>query len=260
MHNLACAVHFNGKTINVPQPIYDAFFTTLAECKKRNVPDSRWFPEIIRTDDPPPTFHEDTLIRYGEREHLDALVTGVISFGPAESYIGAKLESQKDDETRRHHRRPNQVITIGGVQYPASEIKISYDIAETNAAPIPYHILCTSSEESLKLNRAFNAEGFVKIRRPREFLELARVALKQVSPTADLAMENVRYYDDLSERPDRMLDELIRSKTIEYSYQWETRFSVLNGPTPGKRFGIKIEPTDGLFELVPIPKTAVPDR
>ena len=163
MHNLACAVHFNGNRINVPQPIYDAFFTTLAECKKRNVPDSLWFPEIIRLDDPMPIFHKDTLIRYAERIWLDTLMEGIISFGPAESYIGANLESQKDDETRRHHRRPNQVTTIAGVQYSASEINIGYDIAKMDGTPIPYHIFCTSSEESWKMNRAFHADGFVKI-------------------------------------------------------------------------------------------------
>ncbi len=176
-------------------------------------------------------------------------MSGVVSFGPSGLYRDAVNSSQQDDETRRRHRYPNQTVVIGGVSYPASSIVLHGEIAEMDGAPIPYHLFCTSCEESAKLCRLFDGDGYVRIRDYKEFFDLVDSELRRTCPRADIFCYSVRYYDDRGVPPPRQLDEMIMHKTIEYKYQREVRFAVLDGPSLGARFDLQIEVPDGLFEL-----------
>ncbi|MDR3402619.1 MAG: hypothetical protein P4L99_08980 [Chthoniobacter sp.] len=140
-------------------------------------------------------------------------------------------------------------MAIEDVHYPASEIMLYKEIADDDGKPIHYHLFCASREESLKLSRCFHADGFVKIRGKDEFFGLVSSELKRKYPASEFFAGDVRYYDDREHPCLKQLDEMILHKTVEFMYQRETRFVILNGPQPGERFEVEIEPPEGLFEL-----------
>ena len=249
MYDLALNLYYDDQTLILPADVVEFFKETSDECKKRSLDDALVVPEYSRRGDHRPVVHATTLIRYGKRPHLEDLMRGVVSFGPSILYRDAPIQSQKDDETRRRCRFPNRVLTIGGVQYPASNIILHTEIAEIDGTPIHYHLFCAAREESRKLCRAFHADGFIRIRDYKEFFALLDAELKRICPKADIFGGSVRYYDDRADGPPRQLDQLILHKTIEYIYQRELRFAVLDGPAPGERCKIRIQPPEGLFEL-----------
>lgn len=249
MYDLALNLYYDDQTLTLPADVAEVFKETSDECKRRNLYQAFVVPEYSQKGDHPPVVHATALIRYGERSHLEALKQGIVSFGPSTLYRDAPIQFQRDNETKRRFRLPNQVLTIGGIQYPASKLILHREIAEIDGAPIHYHLFCTSREESRKLCRARHADGFVRIRDYKEFFALLDAELRRTYPKADIFGGSVRYYDDRTDCPPRQLDEIILHKTIDYKYQRELRFAVLDGPAPEERFEIQIQPPEGLFEL-----------
>lgn len=249
MYDLALNLYYDNQVLTLPADVAELFVETPNELKVRKLEQALVAPEFTRIGDCPPVVHAPAIIRYGKRPHLEALMRGMVSFGPSSLYRDAPIHSQRDDEMRRRFRLPNQTLTIGGAEYPASQLILDRGISGIDGKPIYYHLFCAAREESRKLCRAFHADGFVKIRDCKEFFDMVAAALHRGSPEAEIFGGSVRYYDDRSELPSRRLDEMILHKSIEYIYQREVRLAVLNGPAPRERFEVQIQPPDGLFEL-----------
>jgi hypothetical protein len=249
MYGLALNLYYDDQILKLPAAVAELFKEASDECKTRKLDHAFVVPEYTRIGDHAPVIHSSALIRYGKRSHLEDLMRGVVSFGPSTLYRDAPIYSQKDDEMKRRFRLPDQVLTIDGVHYPVSDLILHNHIAKMDGTPIQYHLFCAAREESRKLCRAFQADGFVRIRDYREFFDLVDAELQRTCPKADLFGGSVRYYDDKAEQPPRRLEQLTLYKTIEYQYQREMRFVVLDGLAPGERFEIRIQPPEGLFEL-----------
>jgi hypothetical protein len=174
---------------------------------------------------------------------------GNISFGPSHVYKDALIEAQQDDEMQRRFLYPNQLVTTGGVDYPASNIVLHSHIAEEDGTPIHYHLFCAAYEESEKLCRAFHADGFVRIRDYKQFFMLLEAQLKRNFPQAAALRGGVRYYDDREGHNSKTLKDIIFCKTIDYIYEREYRIAVLNAPKPSERFEIQMTVPKGLLEL-----------
>jgi hypothetical protein len=174
---------------------------------------------------------------------------GVVSFGPAHKYKDALIEAQRDDEMRRRFLYPNQIVTIGAVNYPASNIVLHSHIAEKDGTPIHYHLFCTAYEESQKLCRAFHADGFVRIRDYKQFFSLLEAEVDRSIPEAAVMGGEVRYYDERAGHDSKTLEDIIFCKTLEYIYEREYRIAVLNAPQATERFEIAVSFPSGLLEL-----------
>jgi len=249
MTGLAINLYYDEARLMLPADVGDLFRETLDECKRRGLDQVQVVPACIHQDDSPPKIHNGQLIRYDKRDRLERLIQGIISFGPSHIYKDAVVEAQQDDETQRRFLYPNQVVTIGEVEYPASNIVLHSHIAEEDGTPIHYHLFCAAYEESQKLCRAFHADGFVRIRDYKQFFGLLEAELKRNFPQAAPLGGEVRYYDDREGHNSKTLEDIIFCKTINYIYQREYRIAVLDAPQPNQRFEIQISIPEGLLEL-----------
>jgi hypothetical protein len=249
MTGLALNLYYESSRLMLPADVADFFRETLDECNRRGLDHVQVVPSHIREDDRSPTVHRGDLIRYDKRARLERLIQGIISFGPAHIYKEALIDAQRDDEMSRRSLCPNQVVTIGGVQYPASDIVFHSHIAKKDGTHIHYHLFCASYEESQKLRRAFRADGFVRIRDYTHFFTLLAVELKRSIPQAALLGGKMRYYDDREGHNSKTLEDIIFCKTIDYIYEREYRIAVLNTPQPTDRFEIRVSIPEGLLEL-----------
>lgn len=249
MTGLALNLYYDEARLMLPADVRDMFSETLDECNRRGMAQLQVVPPCIHQNDPLPKIYSGQLIRYDKRDRLERLMQGIISFGPSHIYKNAPIEAQQDDEMQRRFLYPNQVVTIGEVQYPASNIVLHSHIAEEDGTPIHYHLFCAAYEGSQKLCRAFHADGYVWIRDYRQFLALLEAELKRTSPEAAFLGGKVRYYDDREGHDSKTLEDVIFCKTIDYIYQREYRIAILGTSQPHERFEVQISVPDGLLEL-----------
>jgi hypothetical protein len=85
--------------------------------------------------------------------------------------------ARRDDEHERPFMYPNQTLTIQGIVYPATKIRLQRQIIGADELPLPYYFVSFSSEESAKLTRAFNANGYVII---SDYTKLFRLLEKEL--------------------------------------------------------------------------------
>src|SRR6266513_1413733 len=135
MTGLALNLYYDNARLMLPADVGDLFRETLDECNRRGLDQVQVVPACIHQNDSFPKIHSGQLIRYDKRDRLERLMQGVISFGPSHIYKSALIEAQRDDEMQRRFLYPNQVVTIGGVEYPASNIVLHSHIAEENGTP-----------------------------------------------------------------------------------------------------------------------------
>lgn len=250
MTGLALNLYYDNRRLMLPADVGDLFRETLEECTRRGLKQVLSVPACIHEDDASPKIYSTHLIRYGKRNHLEKLMQGIISFGPSQLYKDASIEAQQDDEMQRRALAPNQNVIIGDVEYPASNIVLRSQIAEHDGTPIHYHLFCTAYEESQKLRRAFQADGFVRIRDYKRFFTLLEQELERTFPQAAARGSEVRYYDDREGHNSKTLEDIIFAKTVDYIYQREYRIALLGAPKAKERFEIQVPVPEELLELV----------
>jgi hypothetical protein len=241
---LARNLYYDGEQGKTYTDVIEIFRETKDECERRGLTHAVVSPNCARKGDPRPVVAPGVVIRYAERRYLEELMTGIVSFGPATDYRDSPFEARKDDETKRRERGPNGVITIGSTEYPCESLMFFHAFQDFN-----YHLLCTSREESMKLCREFKADGFVRIRDYKKFFKLLKESLDRTFPQCKPTLGPVRYYDDRSWYDGITVRDFVFSKPLEFKYQREFRFAVFSGPSPGKRFAVKLDLPEDLLEL-----------
>ena len=233
----------------VPTFISDAFHETRIEVERRGIsPDIG--PSIINTDDPDPINHDHSIVRYLEEPYLSQFLSGTISLGHAKDCAADPNPARKDDEQKRMFMHPNQVVTIGEIKYPTSDIEFKIQILGDDCLPLSYHFVSFSTEESVKLARAFGTDGCVIIKDPSKFFDLLEKEIIRRYPKADVSRSNVTYYDPLAGNPSRKTPyDLLSRKTIDYYFQHEVRIIVEGADGLDDRLNLQISPPEGLFQL-----------
>jgi hypothetical protein len=247
--DLGLNVYYTHGQPTLVTDVVEHFQEAVEECSRRGLDCTP--KRLAKRTDPPTVFYPnlEKVIRYGKKRHLEAFMQGTVSFGPSGCYSAAKVRAQRDDETCRTFRAPNQRITIGSIEYDASNIVLRSAMADAKGNVFPVHLLCAAYEESRKLCRAFHADGYVLIHDPDAFFRLVKKALAEYSPAIDFFRRKVEYYDQRAPKSLKLLDEMVCHKTISYAYQREVRYVVFDAPDTAVRFQVQISVPEGLFEL-----------
>jgi hypothetical protein len=236
--------------LRIPSEISLAIRETFAEAGKRGPIPDLGLEKLIDPKDPAPVFHEKSRVRYASKDRLESFRSGVVTLSPASCYSGLDNAAQRDDELQRSWHMPDTILTIGGVEYPASDLVLRRGMKETGGGSINYHCLAMSTEESVKLQRAFGAEGYVLVHDYRAFYELLSKALLDRFGKLHCCSSRITYYDDCQEPQFATLEDLLFSKSFLYQYQSEVRFCVLDAPSPEERLEVTVSWPSGLLSTV----------
>ncbi len=237
---LAKNVFFLDGQLRVPSEISHALREAIAEAEKRGPVPDLGLENLVNPKDPAPVFHEQHRVRYGLREHLEAFRAGVVSLSPAQSFSELENIAQKDDELVRSWHAADTVFSIGGVDYPASDLVMRRPLKDKGGAFVHYHCLSMSTEESPKLQRAFNADGYVLVQSYRTFYEVLSNALREKYGEVHCCWSAINYYDDRQEPTLKTVEDIMFSKSFLYQYQCEVRFAVLDAPSPEERLEVTV--------------------
>jgi hypothetical protein len=107
-----------------------------------------------------------------------------------------------------------------------------------------------STEESAKLQRAFNADGYVLVQSYRTFYEVLSNALREKYGEVHCCSSVINYYDDRQEPTLKTVEDLMFSKSFLYQYQCEVRFAVLDAPCPEERLEVTVPWPNDLISRV----------
>lgn len=250
LQGLAKNFYYSDGKLFLPGYVAEAFHETKEEALKRGPLPKLDVKELIHPADPTPTFHEKFVVRYAKYDRLEELRAGIVSFGPAKHYADLPNAAQQDDELQRDAHLPDAKAITAGTSYPATNLMVSRKIRHRGGDFIHYNFLSMSFEESPKLQRAFEAEGYVMIHDFEVFYATIKAALHTKLGCGRLAYDHIRYYDDRVP-PDLKSDhDLAFTKTIAFQYQREIRISVFEVPNPDERFEIKVKwPTNLISEV-----------
>src|SRR5581483_5660969 len=102
----------------------------------------------------------------------------------------------RDDELRRGWHGKNEDISINGTLYPAANLKFHYNFSDSASEYKHYHFLSLSREESIKMQRAFGADGYVLINDIETFYKTINNSLKDSAKGTEMDCRTVKYYDD----------------------------------------------------------------
>lgn len=250
IQGLAKSLFFRGGQLTIPSEVSSAFREAVSESDKRGMPATLGLDGLIDPNDPEPVFHEQHRVRYGSTERLEAFKAGVVSLSPAKCYSALENAAQKDDELLRSWHAADTVFSIGGVDYPASDLVMRRPLKEKGGAFVHYHCLSMSTEESVKLQRAFNAEGYVLIQNYRTFYEVLSKTLREKCGNVHCCSSAIKYYDDRQDPTLSAVEDFIFSKSFLYQYQSEVRFAVLDAPSPEEWLQVPVSWPSDLISTV----------
>jgi len=244
-----CGFISEGKFF-IPSDVEEAFWEAHDEAQRRGSMPKLEIEDLIQPDDPVPIFHSTKIVRYSKRRYLDAFRSGTVFFGSAQSYATLPNKAQRDDELHRSWHGPNRTILIGETPYPASNIVFKQPIKQRNGDFTHYHSIFFSSEESAKLQRAFDAEGYVLIHDYSEFYGIISEKLSEFVPALNWGSSWVKYYDDKINPSFTKITDIVFSKSLSYRFQREARLVVFNAPDPTSGFTIKVTWPPGLISEI----------
>ena len=248
--SLLRACYLQGTRLRIPTLISDAFHETRIEVGRRGLSTRITLPSVLNPDDPDPIFHNHSIVRYLEEPFLSQFFSGSISLAPAKSYATQPNSARRDNEHERPFMHSNQIVTINGISYPATDLQLKRQILGVGGLPLSYHFISFSSEESLKLARDFEADGCVIIRDYSKFFGLLEEELLRHYPEADISLRTVTYYDPSAGDPSPKTPyDILSHKPIGYYYQHEVRIIVTGSDSLNDRLNLQISPPDGLFQL-----------
>jgi hypothetical protein len=159
--------HQRENHLDVPEELVAALRECHREAERRGITAEIDLSQILRRDDPAPVVHRQAIVRYLREPHLAAFLRGVISFAPANLYKNAPDFARRDDEHERPYMVHDQPLNFsGGGSYFGTQIRMRDKIG------VPYHFVSFSAEQSLKMQRAFGADGAVIISDPKAFVEI----------------------------------------------------------------------------------------
>ncbi|MFL6519184.1 MAG: hypothetical protein ACJ8NS_03110 [Chthoniobacterales bacterium] len=245
------ACHQRGNHLDVPAELIEPLEECYREANNRGMTDGIDLSRILRKDDPVPTVHPRAIIRYLREPYLSDFLRGVISFAPASVYKNDPDFARRDDEHARPYMVPDQIVVFNGGSYPTTRIRMRHNIVAADHQPLPYHFASFSAEQSLKMQRAFTADGAVLITNPKAFADLVWRALSREQPHTSLQLARVKYYDPMAgaaalKKPNQTL----WMKPVEFAWHREARLVIMGGEPGDKRVNIEIDPPNGLLSLV----------
>jgi hypothetical protein len=231
------------------RPLFDA---ARLEIIRRGLDLRLMVEDWIRPDDPMPTFHTAAIIRYAKIPRLVDLKEGRVSFAPAPIYKEQTNIAQRDDEMSRHWHMSNTNLPIKGVEYPASNLVHRRQLKSPEDGGTTYHLLSFSIEESPKLQRAFDADGYIVVLSPDKFYDTILSALRQKlgETSGGIEFRGVKYYDDLEEPIFEKPNDILFFKPIHFQYQNEARLAVYGAPNQRERFNLQVSWPEGIFSEI----------
>lgn len=255
---LAKNLFFSEGVLSIPENVRKVYDDTFAELEKRGIKCPRLEVEsLIARTDPTPRIHDKTLVRYAGRNRLEDFVAGKVAFGSSHKYDELENAAQKDDEMKRLWHVPDMPVTISGISYPGSNIRIARCLEPTKGSPRSYHILALSFEESPKLQRAFEADAYVLINDPQVFFDTLKKAISEQLLGACLAFGEVEYFDDLEtpkfelvEDKKKAIKGTVLSKSILFQYQREARFVIFGAQESEKHVELTVRWPKGLISAI----------
>ncbi|NBV24969.1 MAG: hypothetical protein EBS05_24000 [Proteobacteria bacterium] len=224
-----------------PTDLRAAYDETYAEARSRGLLSKSEIELLIAPTDPAPVIHQQSVVRYSKREHLEKLLAGVVSFGHAKQYADSQNHAQRDDELHRMWHEADRIIEIQGVSYPASDIVFKQPTSNEAVDERHYHLLSLSNEESPKLQRAFGADGYVIIRNFEGFAKVLRDALRAKWKDAKVCSGQIKYYDDRDAPKFNGFYDVVFSKSQTYHYQAEVRIAVFSTSEIRERIEVQVE-------------------
>lgn len=239
----------NGQLF-VPSDIRQEFIEALDEIRRRGLPDKLDVERWIAPTDPMPVIHSKSIVRYSKRLWLEQFREGRVRFTTAEKFAALLNSAQRDNELQRSWHNPNTILTINGVKYPASNMVFNKGLFRKDGGTHVYHTLSFSFEVSPKLQRAFDAEGYIFIRDYDEFYKILAEALRARSENSQWRSGPVTYYDDRSRPEWKNFADIVFSKSILFKYQREVRIAVFNPPVEQEAFEILVNWPSGLISDV----------
>jgi hypothetical protein len=127
--SLLKACYVKDIRLRVPTPISDAFHETRIEVERRGLSPQVKLPSILDPNDPDPIFHNGrSIVRYLDEPFLSQFFSGLISLRSASEYVIDSNPARRDDEHERPFMYPNQTLTIQGIAYPATKIRLQRQI------------------------------------------------------------------------------------------------------------------------------------
>jgi hypothetical protein len=239
----------NGQ-LYVPTDIRQSFFETYEEALRRGMPTKLNVERWILPTDPMPIMHSISIVRYSKRQWLEEFREGRIRFTTASKFAALENVAQRDDELQRSWHLANRVLTINGVEYPASNMRLSQPVLRKDGCSQVYHSLSFSLEESAKLQRAFSAEGYIVVHDYARFYEIVAEALRSRAKNSQWSSGSVTYYDDRTEPEWKNVSDIVFSKTVLFKYQREVRVAVFNPPVEQEAFELIVRWPAGLISTV----------
>lgn len=238
------ACHQSDSNLQVPDDLIEALRECHDEAHRRGVAAAIDLAEILRRDDPAPILHPRAIVRYLKEPHLSAFLAGVVSFAPAEVYKDDPSFARRDDEHERPYMVHDQPIKFdNGQSYFGTQIRMRQRIA------VSYHLVSFSAEQSMKLKRAFAADGAVIIREPKVLVDLVWRELSRRQPAATLELRRVEYYDPMAGGGKRKKgSHILHRKPLDFAWHREARVVMLGGEPQGQRINVEISWPAGLIE------------
>jgi hypothetical protein len=241
---------FQEGRLRVPSEVSLAFREALSKCEKRRIVPKLDVEKHIVAEDPTPIFHEQEKVRFGSNMRLEAMRAGTVCLGPAKIYGSLANAAQRDDELGRKWHLPDTVVTLGGESYPASDLVIHRPMKLKDGTYVRYHCLSMSTKESVKLQRAFDTDGYVLIHDSKVFFDVLSEALRRKFKGISCHLAAVRYFDDGDEPNLITVDDSVFSKSIAFQYQSEMRFVAYDAPVPEDWLEVSASWPDGLISPV----------
>jgi hypothetical protein len=243
--------YVQGIRLRVPTPISDIFHKTRIEVERRGLTPQVKRPSILNPNDPDPIFHNShSIVRYLDEPFRSQFFSGLISLRSASEYVIDPNPARRDDEHERPFMYPNQTVKSQGIDYPASKIRLQRTIIGADGLPLPYYVVSFSLEESAKLTRAFNVNGYVIISDYTKLFRLLEKELVHHYPGASIFFRSVTYYDPLAGDPDPKTPwDTLSHKPIGYYYQHEVRIIVTSPDVLNDRLNLRISAPKGLLQI-----------
>jgi hypothetical protein len=240
------ACHQREGHLDVPDDLVDALRECHAEAHRRGIADAIELADILKRDDPAPVVHRRAIVRYLKEPHLSSFLSGVVSFAPANVYKDDPHFARRDNEHERPYMVHDQPLEFdSGQSYFGTQIRMRHRIAAS------YHIVSFSAEQSMKLKRAFAADGAVLLREPKLFVDLVWEELSRSQPGATLELARVKYYDPMAGgATPKKGTEILHRKPLDFAWHREARLVMLGGEPEDHRINASISPPTGLFQLV----------